>query len=91
MIIEYKEWIELLIPVDNRIRKKDVPSNCSAVSTTIRINSDGRTFLTTAVPSSVSCPFLVLHPTVVKPEGLLNVIKNSASHQVTILIAANEA
>ena len=64
------------------------PSSCSDVSTTRRMNSLGWVRLTTSPSSPVPAASALAQ---LRPEGRLNAARNSASHQVTILIAANEA
>ncbi|KYN40473.1 hypothetical protein ALC56_05418, partial [Trachymyrmex septentrionalis] len=66
-----------------------VPNSCSAVSTTSMIKSDGWIRLMT--PSSLSTLDKLSFPEELKPEGRLKAAIKSASHHVTILIAANEA
>lgn len=67
------------------LSSETVPSSCSAVSTTSRMKSDGWIRLMT--PSSLS----TLDAVELKPEACLKATTKSASHHVTILIAANEA
>ncbi|KYM96916.1 hypothetical protein ALC62_12411 [Cyphomyrmex costatus] len=69
--------------------KESVPNNCSAVSTTSMIKSDGWIRLMT--PSSLSMLDALSFPEELKPEARLKAAVKSASHHVTILIAANEA
>ncbi|KYQ46412.1 hypothetical protein ALC60_14508 [Trachymyrmex zeteki] len=73
----------------HRESRGNVPNNCSAVSTTSMIKSDGWIRLMT--PSSLSTLDELSFPEELKPEGRLKAAMKSASHHVTILIAANEA